>query len=499
MPTTAQPQREVRTRVHPLPSSLEDRRPAADPDSRYRWDVAGRMPRRDHRRRLAGALALAVGDAVCAAAALAAALLVVSGGALPSGRWLILLPTAVLLTWGGQAIAGTYWGERARRRLLAAGLGAGLSVATAAALGVLHPQFQLPAGGYLVLAVLLPGLVAGLRRAVKVALGRCHAKGLLRRPALLIAEEEEARRVEEWLREHGHEWVRIAGRVSPRRQWNRRDSLPFPELGARIEETDAHTVLVAGDVPERALRPILYQCLLHGAEVRILGAPPAGVPAGTDPERREMWRPELGIRNPRSVDVAAKRALDLGLSAAALVLLSPLYAAVALAIKLDSSGPVHFRQERLGLGGRRFTLLKFRSMRTGAEELLRTDLELYRKYMEHDYKLSSEADPRVTRVGRFLRRTSLDELPQLLNVLRGEMSLVGPRPVVPPEIREYGPHTPTFLAMKPGMTGHWQVSGRNAVGYPERARRELHYVENWSLWRDFEILLLTVPAVLRDV
>jgi lipopolysaccharide/colanic/teichoic acid biosynthesis glycosyltransferase len=136
-------------------------------------------------------------------------------------------------------------------------------------------------------------------------------------------------------------------------------------------------------------------------------------------------------------------------------------------------------------------------MRKDAEASLRGDPELYREYVENNFKLSDDRDPRLTRVGRWLRRTSLDELPQLLNVFVGDMSLVGPRPIVPEELERYGHGAAVFLSLKPGMTGAWQVNGRSTIGYPARADIELEYVRNWSLGRDLWILLTTIPAVLR--
>jgi lipopolysaccharide/colanic/teichoic acid biosynthesis glycosyltransferase len=135
-------------------------------------------------------------------------------------------------------------------------------------------------------------------------------------------------------------------------------------------------------------------------------------------------------------------------------------------------------------------------MYTDAEQRLRSHPQLYRTYVENDYKLPEEVDTRITRIGRFLRRTSLDELPQLWNVLKGEMSLVGPRPIVPDEIRHYNGEASLLLTLKPGITGAWQVSGRSTLQYPERATVELEYVEQWSLLSDLWILLRTIPAVL---
>ncbi len=186
----------------------------------------------------------------------------------------------------------------------------------------------------------------------------------------------------------------------------------------------------------------------------------------------------------------------LALAAAALALLSPLLLLIAAMVRLDSPGPIFFRHRRLGRHGRVFDCYKFRSMYVDAEERLQSDPALYQEYSDNDYKVPEALDTRITRVGRFLRRTSLDELPQLWNVLKGDMSLVGPRPIVPEEIRHYDEEGSLLLSLKPGMTGLWQVNGRSNVAYPERAVLELEYVQDWSLGKDIFILLRTIPVVL---
>ncbi|HVV37159.1 MAG TPA: sugar transferase [Acidimicrobiales bacterium] len=191
-----------------------------------------------------------------------------------------------------------------------------------------------------------------------------------------------------------------------------------------------------------------------------------------------------------------KRAIDLVLGSVAVVFAAPIVALVALAIKLDSPGPVFFRQDRVGRGGRHFKVFKFRTMEAGASERLAADPTLAKIYEHNHFKIPAHVDKRVTRLGRFLRRTSLDELPQLFNVLRGEMSLVGPRPVVPDEVLKYGPLQPAYMAVRPGITGEWQVRGRSEIGYPTRAVIDFIYVHRWGLIHDFLILVRTVPAVL---
>ena len=198
------------------------------------------------------------------------------------------------------------------------------------------------------------------------------------------------------------------------------------------------------------------------------------------------------------VQAAVKRAVDFVLSALLLIVLSPVMAAIALAIKLTSPGPVLFRQKRLGLDGESFGLYKFRTMRADAEQILKNSPSLYAKYLKNNFKLPKGEDPRLAPLGRFLRATSLDELPQLFNVLGGEMSLVGPRPIVPPEAVHYGDSAMLFMSAKPGMTGHWQVSGRSEIAeYHKRVELDLEYIRDQSLGKDLEILMRTVPAVLR--
>ncbi len=195
----------------------------------------------------------------------------------------------------------------------------------------------------------------------------------------------------------------------------------------------------------------------------------------------------------QAAEVIVKRAVDLGVSAAALVLAAPVMAVIAALIKLESTGPVLFRQVRLGLNGRRFMLLKFRSMVHDAERQ-REALSGLNEMSGPVFKIAN--DPRVTCVGRFLRRTSLDELPQLWNVLRGDMSLVGPRPPLPSEVVKYERWQRRRLSMKPGLTCLWQVNGRNNVNFDEWMKLDMEYIDNWSLGLDLKILARTVPAVL---
>ena len=191
----------------------------------------------------------------------------------------------------------------------------------------------------------------------------------------------------------------------------------------------------------------------------------------------------------------AKRALDIVGSLVAFIITLPLWIGVALLIRGTSRGPVLFRQSRVGRDGRHFTVLKFRSMCSDAEARLRAD-GLYDTYVATGYKLPVAHEFRVTRIGRVIRKTSIDELPQLLNVMAGHMSLVGPRPIVPSEIECYGDLARCYLGVRPGITGMWQVSGRSDSSFDEYARLDLYYVHNWSLLVDLGILARTIPTVL---
>jgi lipopolysaccharide/colanic/teichoic acid biosynthesis glycosyltransferase len=189
-----------------------------------------------------------------------------------------------------------------------------------------------------------------------------------------------------------------------------------------------------------------------------------------------------------------KRCLDIVGALLLILVFAPITAVVALIVKLSSPGPVLFRQPRLGEQGELFTCLKFRTMVADAEGMLDRHPEL-RERFESEFKIKD--DPRVTPIGKILRKTSLDELPQLINVLKGDMSLVGPRPIVPPEIEKYGRYGDKFLAVRPGLTGVWQVCGRSDTTYDERITMDMFYIDCHSVIMDLQLLASTVLSVLR--
>ncbi|WP_071908864.1 sugar transferase [Exiguobacterium sp. ZWU0009] len=194
----------------------------------------------------------------------------------------------------------------------------------------------------------------------------------------------------------------------------------------------------------------------------------------------------------------SKRSIDIILSLMFLSICSPIFLIFFLLIKIrEPKHDVFFGQYRYGLNGKRFKMYKFRSMIANAEQKLKNNKILYQKYIDNNYKLESHEDPRITKLGAFIRKYSIDEIPQFYNVLKGDMSIVGPRPIVDEELDiEYGVDRIKFLSTKPGITGYWQANGRSNVGYPRRKKMELYYIDNCSLMLDFKIILLTIKSVI---
>ncbi len=192
-----------------------------------------------------------------------------------------------------------------------------------------------------------------------------------------------------------------------------------------------------------------------------------------------------------------KRFFDIVLSSGALVCFSPVFLAVFIMNRFgDNKGPLFYKQERIGWHGKPFKIYKFRSMVVNADKILEADPELYAKYVANNYKLEPEEDPRITRLGRWLRKTSIDEIPQFINILRGEMSIIGP--VVKAELSEYADRVDKFLSVKPGAMGLWQSSGRSNIPYPERCDVELEYVDEASLGFDMKIMFKNIISIFKS-
>ncbi len=338
------------------------------------------------------------------------------------------------------------------------------------------------------------------REAARRLFGRLRRGGSLLRPVVIVGVNHEARELAALMGTDPDLGYRLAGFVTNLPADRVDPTVADQVLGtvtdvrSVIAEVGAVGVIVAAtattlDVSNRLVRDLtnagvhveLSSALRDVAASRLTVRPFGRFPViYVEPVRRTGWR------------TVAKRTFDLVFAAVGLVAAALLMAVVALAVRLDSRGPVLFRQTRVGRDGAAFEVLKFRTMVDNAEELI---IDLRDKNEAEGPLFKIAQDPRVTSVGRLLRRTSIDELPQLWNVIRGEMSLVGPRPALPSEVEAWHPELHERLRVKPGMTGMWQVNGRSTTSWDDYVRLDLYYVDNWSLSTDLAILAKTVPAV----
>ncbi|MEY8441578.1 sugar transferase [Lactobacillaceae bacterium 24-114] len=210
----------------------------------------------------------------------------------------------------------------------------------------------------------------------------------------------------------------------------------------------------------------------------------------------------MGLNNTRKQSrgyLFAKRLTDIVLSSGALVAFSPIFLFVWLSTMSGSNkGPVFFKQVRIGKNGKPFKIYKFRSMVVNADEILHSNKELYKKYVKNNYKLEPEEDPRITKLGAWLRKTSIDEIPQFINIIKGDMSIIGPRPIVKEELVEYGDKVDKFLSVKPGAMGLWQATGRSNIPYPERCNVELEYVDKASYSFDMKIMFKNIISIFKS-
>jgi exopolysaccharide biosynthesis polyprenyl glycosylphosphotransferase len=327
-------------------------------------------------------------------------------------------------------------------------------------------------------------------------MGHARARGMLTFRTLIVGANDEAGRLAQLM--SGPTGFQPVGFVATDYRVGEIDGLPvlgdIHELDRLIPDTGAECVFIASSsVSPADISHVTKTVRLRDIDVRI------------SPNLPEMLSGRLTVQpiggfmalhlkpaRLTGMQAAAKRTFDLVFASIALVVALPLWGVFAVLVKATSRGPVLYRQKRVGRGGRPFTLLKFRTMVVGAEAM-RDGLTERNEAAGPLFKIRS--DPRVTRVGRLLRRFSLDELPQLVNVLRGDMSLVGPRPPLPDEVTAYADWHFDRLQVQPGVTGLWQISGRSDLSFDEYVRLDLFYIENWSLAYDFFILAKTIPIL----
>lgn len=361
------------------------------------------------------------------------------------------------------------------------------------------------ARGYVAVALPL-GLVAVLagRFVVRTWVARSRARGRFRRRMLLVGGPGAVAHVHEALVSQAGAGYEPVAAIMPGYRARGEDFLPIPcrtDLGtigeivefAAENRVEAITLTSGDPFPPGDLRRLGWE--LQELGITLIMAPALVDVAGPRIHMQPLaGLPLIHVSTPRLSRAKAftKRVFDLVGAGLGIVLISPLLLGVAIAIRLDSPGPLLFRQERIGLHGTPFTMLKFRSMVPDAE---RIKAALTSDSGADNVLFKKKDDPRITRVGRFIRRMSIDELPQLINVLRGDMSLVGPRPHLPHEVAQYEDYIHRRFQVQPGITGLWQVSGRSDLSWEEAVRLDLNYVENWSLLGDIVILARTVRAV----
>ena len=449
-----------------------------------------------------------IADVVCAALAGLAGYFFRFGPDADASQGSLLAASALPVIWvASMVVARSYeerflWvgAEEFRRVAFAA-------MMLLATLGTVSWAFQLDvARGFVILAVPLAAfLTLGQRYTQRRLLHRARARGERLQTTILVGHRSAVAALDAQLDREAFHGYRVVGCCLPTDQFNpAADAFNgLPVLGNLSEvadvvarnEVDTVAVLPCPELDGPALRRLGWE--LEQTRAELLLAPALTEIAGPRVRIRpvcglpllHMERPELtGVRR------ITKALFDRTSATLGLLFLFPVLLGVALAVKVTSPGPVFFRQQRVGRDGQTFSMLKFRSMVTGADRMVGP---LNGESDGNGVLFKKKDDPRITRVGRVIRRYSLDELPQLLNVVRGDMSLVGPRPPVPSEVERYGFDMHRRFLVKPGLTGLWQVSGRSDLSWDDSVRIDVRYVENWSLTFDFMILWKTVGAVLR--
>jgi exopolysaccharide biosynthesis polyprenyl glycosylphosphotransferase len=361
--------------------------------------------------------------------------------------------------------------------------------------------FRLPDVSRAVLLIVFPSLAASAlvtRFALRWVLQRLRERGYNTRFLLVLGTNGRAQAFADLVEAHDTLGVRVIGHLDAGHEEH---TVSRPILGRLDEIEDVFHSQVVDEVaiclPVSEWSRIDDIARLCEEEGKIVRIPMYVLEHTLSTGRVEEFdgTPVYSLVNgpDRMVGLIAKRTLDFVGGLLAFVVAIPIGAVIALAIRRNSPGPILFRQTRVGLHGRLFEVVKFRTMVDGAEEQLDELLE-HNEIKGHAFKVTN--DPRVTRVGRWLRRTSLDELPQVWNVLRGEMSLVGPRPPLPSEVASYDVWHRRRLSMKPGMTGLWQIRARNEQDFDRWVETDLEYIDTWTFWLDLKIMLRTIPAVL---
>jgi exopolysaccharide biosynthesis polyprenyl glycosylphosphotransferase len=363
-------------------------------------------------------------------------------------------------------------------------------------IAVMSPEIALPQPLIVPISAIGFGVLLTGRRVTVEVVRQAHAHGIGLRRAIVIGNLSEVGEALQQLRDKRSVEQYIVGHLAPDREPDPAALGTIADLPRTLDDLDIQEVVLATNLTDLALRDVANECFQRGTSLYVFPSVLSTVDCRVEP--LYVGSCSLMHLTPTRIEVPAllvKRLFDIVAASAALILFGPLMILIALAIKVDTRGPVFFRARRVGLGGQIFDMWKFRSMYADAQQR-EHELAHLNIYSNGTFKIVG--DPRVTRVGRLLRRTSMDELPQLFNVLIGNMSLVGPRPALPADLERYEPHHFQRLTVIPGMTGPWQVGGRNLItDFETIIRMERSYIQSWSLLLDIKILMRTPGVVWR--
>ncbi len=382
--------------------------------------------------------------------------------------------------------------------------GSTIGIVLVIAAGFLEPEFVF-ARGWLLLAWIFAFLFTALGRfTLRRVVYALRKQGYFLTPAVIIGANNEGISLAEQLMMWKSSGLHILGFIDKKFPVGTSLVNRLPVLGT-VDDLDEiisrygveEIILASSAISSRDKMLDIFQCYGVSSDVNVRMSSGLYEIITTGLTVKEFaYVPLVGVNKVRlnGFDQLFKFILDYAITIPAQLVLLPVMLGIALAVKIDTPGPVIYRRRVMGMNGRQFDAYKFRTMKVDGDDILKDHPEM-REELARNFKLKS--DPRVTRVGNLIRRMSLDELPQLINVLKREMSLVGPRIITPEEVEKYNKWDINLMTVRPGITGLWQVSGRSDVTYEERVRLDMHYIRNWSIWLDIQLLFQTIPAVLK--
>jgi exopolysaccharide biosynthesis polyprenyl glycosylphosphotransferase len=412
---------------------------------------------------------------------------------IPTGQSILpLMVGLVLVGLNGRRAYQPAEGRRDPGRVIS---GVALAFVAGTLVSVFPPLTELPISFVALFSILSAGAILIDRALVELAVRAMYERGVGIRRAIIVGKASDAQLVVTALQSDAKDHF-VVGHVVPGGVGDSNALGTLVDLESILRREEPAELIIGTPLSAEAYRRVADICVRNGVSILAVPQWTKSARGWAEPVRigtmAGFWLHPVRLEVPALV---LKRVTDIVLTSLLLIACLPLIAIIALAIKIDSRGPVFFRQVRVGLGGRQFTMWKFRSMHDMSER--RHDDVAHLNHYADARLFKLQKDPRITRVGRWLRRFSLDELPQLFNVIRGEMSLVGPRPPLPNEVVNYEPRHYVRLTVVPGMTGPWQVGGRNLItDFEEVVRLEQEYVENWSFRLDLKIMAKTLGVMI---